>query len=309
MKRKISLILKFDLSIGKVNLNEIVCQMKEQRDSIMLDVLEAILMNDDDLITERLSNTVEYPRKTKKGLGCHKRRGDEKDRFCRGRRVRLRGYRDTPRRIDTVFGKLGLKIRVVECIKCEAQYSPLLGVLQIATDMQKKGNFENEVVEAVIDTNYRRLIDGRSIDILLGGIHNIVVGSNIDKAHEEPIPFDDLIAVMADGAKVKQAKSAKGELRSVVGITREGRVQPLGCFTNTGWEEIETKVKERLATTDESPNVPFVYDGEPGLDRFLTDSADYQQRTWHGSRGLFHSLWEDGLKKNKANPRRTNSVK
>ena len=34
-----------------------------------------------------------------------------------------------------------------------------------------------EVIEAVIDTNYRRLIDGWSIDISLGGIHNIVVGS------------------------------------------------------------------------------------------------------------------------------------
>jgi len=42
-------------------------------------------------------------------------------------------------------------------------------------------NFEHEVIEAVIDTNYRRLVDGRSINIFLGGIHNIVVGSDIDK--------------------------------------------------------------------------------------------------------------------------------
>jgi hypothetical protein len=35
-------------------------------------------------------------------------------------------------------------------------------------------NFEHEVIESVIDTNYQRLIDGRSIDISLGGIHNIV---------------------------------------------------------------------------------------------------------------------------------------
>jgi len=57
------------------------------------------------------------------------------------------------------------------------------------------------VIEAVINTNYRRLIGGRSIDISLGGIHAIVVGSDVDEVYhaisvlslpspflEEPIP-------------------------------------------------------------------------------------------------------------------------
>jgi hypothetical protein len=35
---------------------------------------------------------------------------------------------------------------------------------------RKEVNFEHEVIEAVIDTNYRRLVDGRSIDISLGAI-------------------------------------------------------------------------------------------------------------------------------------------
>ena len=51
-------------------------------------------------------------------------------------------------------------------------------------------NFEHEVIEAVIDTNYRRLIDGRSIDISLGGIHNIVVGSDIDQTFQEPVSVE-----------------------------------------------------------------------------------------------------------------------
>lgn len=302
MKRRITLTLEFDLSIGKVNLNEIVYQMKEQRDSIMLCILKAILMFYDDLIAERLSNTRKYPSKERKGLGRHKRKGDEKDRFCRGRKVLRRGYRTALRQINTVFGKLIFKIRVVECLNCGARYSPLLTTLQIEKFSHKEMNFENEVIEAVIDTNYRRLIDGRSIDISLGGIHNIVVESDIDKAYQEPIPVDGLKAVMADGTKVKQVKGSKGELRSVIGITQEGRVQPLGCFTNTSWEEIETKVKDRLATTDELPKVPFVYDGEPGLDHFLADITESQRCTWHGPRGLYHSLWEDGLKKKESQP-------
>ncbi|MCP4756549.1 MAG: hypothetical protein GY866_37275 [Proteobacteria bacterium] len=276
--------------------------MNEQRDSILLCILKTILMYYDDLICERLNNTRKYPSKARKGLGHHKRKGDGKDRFCRGRKAAKSDYRQALRKIDTVFGKPVFKIRVVKCLNCGRKYSPLLDALGIERYSQKEGNFENEVIEAVIDTNYRRLIDGRSIDITLGGIHNIVVGSDIDKAYEEPVPVDDLKAVMADGTKVKQAKGEKGELRSVIGIDREGRVQPLGCFTNTGWKEIETKVKERLTTTDESPEVLFVYDGEPGLDRFLADIAESRRCTWHGSRGLYHPLWEDGLKKKQSQP-------
>ncbi len=301
MKREISITLPFELAIGKVNLNEIVYQLKEQRDPIMLEILNAILEAYDDLIAERLSNTKLYPSKARKGLGRHQRKGDEKQRFCRGRKVRKRGYRPCPRKITTVFGTTDLKIRVVECINCGLRYSPLLSALQIEKYSHKEKNFEHEVIEAVIDTNYRRLIDGRSIDISLGGIHNIVVGSDIDKSYKEPVSTDDLKAIMADGTKFKQVRGSKGELRSVIGVTQDGRVKALGCFSNTSWDEIEIKVKERLKIGEKS-TVPFVYDGEPGLDHFLADIAESQRCTWHGSRGLYHALWEDGLKKKTSQP-------
>jgi hypothetical protein len=86
----------------------------------------------------------------------------------------------------------------------------------------KETNFEHEVIEAVIDTNYRRLIDGRSIDISLGGIHNIVVGSDIDQTFQEPVSVEDLSAIMADGTGVKQQQGRKGELIAVIGITKGG---------------------------------------------------------------------------------------
>ena len=69
---------------------------------------------------------------------------------------------------------------------------------------RKEMNFKHEVIEAVINTNYRRLIDGRSIDISLGGIHNIVVGSDIDETFQRPVSTEDLSAIMADGTGVKQ---------------------------------------------------------------------------------------------------------
>ena len=66
-----------------------------------------------------------------------------------------------PRRFSTVFGEVKIPkipIRVAECVKCGARYSPLLSALKIGRYARREVNFEYEVIESVIDTNYRRLI-------------------------------------------------------------------------------------------------------------------------------------------------------
>jgi hypothetical protein len=301
MEQEIHITLRFNLATGKANLNEIVYELKELRDPLMLKILDQILRGYDDLISERLSQTKIYPSKARKGLGRHVRKGDPEGRFCRGRKIRKRGYRSKPRQISTVIGKSDLRLRRGECCNCGALYSPLLSALQVGRYSRKEMNFEHEVIEAVIDTNYRRLIDGRSIDISLGGIHNIVVGSDIDETFQEPVSVEDLSAIMADGTGVKQHQGSKGELRAVIGITKGGCVEPLGSFTNTEWPEIERIIKKRIKEA-EPYNIPFIYDGEPGLDDFLSEVADPQRCTWHGPRGLYHALWQDGLKKKETQP-------
>jgi len=303
MEQQIHITLSFQLATGKVNLNEIVYRLQQLRDPLMLRILERIVRSYDDLISERLCHQggVMSPSKMRKGLGRHLRKDDSKGRFCHGRRIRKRGFRNQPRTIATVFGKLQLPIRVAQCCTCGARYSPLLSALKINAYSRKESNFEHEVIEAVIDTNYRRLIQGRSIDISLGGIHNLVVGSDVDQIDEAPVDIDDLSAIMADGTGYKRQKGKKGELRSVIGITTGGQVEPLGTFANTQWDEIEHIIKERFKKTKAS-GIPFIYDGEPGLDDFLSDIAESQRCSWHGPRGLYHSLWEDGVTKKDSQP-------
>jgi len=74
----------------------------------MLKVLEQILRGYEDQISKRLSQTKIYSSKARKGLGRHVRKGDPEGRFCRGRKIRKRGYRNAPRRFSTIFGKLNL---------------------------------------------------------------------------------------------------------------------------------------------------------------------------------------------------------
>jgi len=301
MKQEVQITLWYDLAIGEVCLNEIVYELNELKDSVMLMTLEKILMGYDDLICERLSRTKVYGSPARKGLGRHLRKGDPKGRYCRGRKVIKHGYRKSLRTISTIFGTLNLRIRAVTCFNCGSHYSPLLNALKISRYARKETNFERAVVESVIDTNYRRLIDGRSIDISLGGIHNIVVGSDIDKTFQEGVSTEGLSAIIADGTGVKQAHGQKGELRAVIGITKSGHVEPLGSFTNTSWKTIEDNIKARIKI-DEKFKLPFIYDGEPGLDDFLADVAESQRCTWHGPRGLYHALWQDGIKKKDSQP-------
>lgn len=85
--------------------------------------------------------------------------------YCRARKagsVSSGGNINESRKGRTVFGSLKLPVRIVECCKCAARYSPLPAALGIEPYARKETNFEHEVIESVIDTNYRRLIDGRS---------------------------------------------------------------------------------------------------------------------------------------------------
>lgn len=287
--------------MGDVSLNEIVFRLKELRDPLMLQILERILTAYDDEISERLSRTDLYSSAARRGLGRHIRKADPEGRFCRGRKVRKRGYRGHPRHLTTVFGKLKLPLRVVECERCGAYYSPLLSALRVGRYARKESNFEQAVIEAVIDTNYRRLINGRSLDISIGGVHNLMADSDLDRVYQDPVSLEQFSGILADATGLKQYRGRKGELRAVVGVTNAGQVRPLGTFTNTEWPEIEQRIKERLKKT-ETHRVSFVYDGEPGLDHFLADVAQSQRCTWHAPRGLYHVLWKDGLRKKASQP-------
>ena len=83
MEQEIHITLQFDLATGKVNLNEIVYRLQQQKNPLMLQILEQILRSYDDLISERLSHHggVFPPSKARRGLGRHKRKGDPDNRF------------------------------------------------------------------------------------------------------------------------------------------------------------------------------------------------------------------------------------
>jgi hypothetical protein len=108
---------------------------------------------------------------------------------------------------------------------------------------RREGNFERQLMEAVIETTYRRLIRHRGIGISLGGLHNMVAHTDLDKLCDEQVNTSEVISVMADGTALKQYRGSRVELRVVLGVSTSGRVVPLGCFANTPWGDIERHIR------------------------------------------------------------------
>lgn len=291
--------LKVKWEIGKVNINEMAYRIDKLVPQIAMQLLEHTIHAYQEEIVNRLLPG--HSSQDRAGLGRHTEKGS-KDVLCRGRTVRRRGRRWRHRRIKSKYGDVWINLRVVECLRCGKQFSPLLDALGIDPYQRHDEVIEHAVLEAVIDTNYRRLIEGHGIDISLSGIQNYITGSDIDELLRDELKFDRFDAVLADGTGIKEKGGKRGELRVLVGITPKGKLEPIGSWTDTDWEEIEKQVKRRLKKTTKKKPL-FVYDGEPGLEHFLAGHVTAQQRcTWHGPRGLYHAMWEDGQGKKKSKP-------
>ena len=298
--------MNFNWKIGKINLNELAYRVDKLIPNIAVQLMEHLIHAYQEEIVSRLKPG--YRSSARAGLGRHTRKGNIKT-LCRGRTVRRRGYRWHHRGIKSKYGTLWIRLQIVECLKCGKQYSPLLEALGIEPYQRHDDVIEEAVLEAVIDTNYRRLIEGHNIDISLGGVHNYIAGSEIQELVSNEVKLDRYDAVMADGTGVKKKGGKRGELRVLVGITGKGRLEPLGSWVDTSWKTIESHIRKRIRSPVKDPPL-LLYDGEHGLDEFLAGIVRAPQRcTWHAPRGLYHAMWEDGFSKTDAKPHQKKLIK
>lgn len=288
---KVQIDLGFNWKVGKLGLNELVYRVDELAPKIITQVLEQLAGAYQDEVVECLS--LGDSSEERAGLGKHEVKG-QPGVLCRCRRVKRKGFRWHRRCINSKYGTLRVPLQIVECLGCGKRYSPLLEALKIEPYERHEDVLEKAVIDAVIDTNYRRLIEGHSLDVSLGGVHNFVAGSDIDELLGEELELDRYRAVLADGSGLKKMGGKKGEMRVLVGITASGCLEPIGSWVDTSWEEIERQTRSRIKTDPQQPPL-LLYDGEPGLEHFLAGAVRAPQRcTWHAPRGLYHAMWEDG---------------
>jgi len=88
------------------------------------------------------------------------------------------------------------------------------------------------------------------------------------------------LEIMADGTKFKgegvNGKARQGDIKAVIGITRQGKVFPMGTWTGTSWNEVNREWKGKNIKLPDGSII--VCDGEPGLADSFADYVDKQQR-------------------------------
>ena len=122
MDSKVEIELGFNWKVGRVNLNELVYRVDEQVPALVCQILEKLIERYQQIVVERLSRP--HSSTERAGLGRHRRKGGA-CRFCAGRRVVKRGYRRSPRCINSKYGRLMVRLQEVECVLCGARFPPL----------------------------------------------------------------------------------------------------------------------------------------------------------------------------------------
>jgi hypothetical protein len=122
------------------------------------------------------------------------------------------------------------------------------------------------------------------------------------QASQWDLPDPQPQSLLADGTGFKRRPNSavgvtnRGEVRVVVGLTKEGRWVGYGVWSQENWEQIG----QGLHGPGPQPAVQMpmlVTDGEPGLAEALAGVANRAQRCrWHLVDQLKYSLYQDGVK-------------
>jgi len=206
------------------------------------------------------------------------------------------------RRLRTSIGTVRLHWRRLRCRHCGHSCLPLREYTGLEPYQPKTAELERVVTEIVAEQNYRRL--SRHL-ALIGEIpvpkstaHRWVMASNCDEVTSDGKRG---ALLFADGTGYKRRPDAQrgldngGDLRVVLGVTRDGTVLPLGAWSGQSWSEIGAAIGP--VGTEPIADV-LISDGEPGLAEGLAHLVRDQQRChWHQVHDLDSFMWMDGAKK------------
>lgn len=220
---------------------------------------------------------------------------------CGHDRYELKDRRE--RQLRTSLGRICLRWRRLECRACGKDFVPLRAFLGLERWQAKTGELERIVVEVMSEQSYRRgsahLDTIGEIPVPRTTAHRWVAQTD---ASQWDLPESQPLTLMADGTGFKRRPNqaagvgSHGEVRVVVGLTKDRRWVGYGVWTQESWAEIA----KHLRGTGPEPALKaqmFVSDGEKGLADNLAQLANHAQRCrWHVLEELKYILWQDGAR-------------
>lgn len=207
------------------------------------------------------------------------------------------------RQLRTSLGKICLRWRRLECRTCGKDFVPLRAFLGLERWQSKTGELERIVVEVMSEQSYRRgsahLDTIGEVPVPRTTAHRWVAQTDASQWNQ---PESQPLTLMADGTGFKRRPDQAtgignhGEVRVVVGLTKDRKWVGYGVWTQESWAQIAGQ----LRGTGPEPALKaqmFVSDGEKGLADNLAQLANHAQRCrWHVLEELKYILWQDGAK-------------
>lgn len=283
MEFEIDLKLKVSIKDLETNVNEIARAVKEAMRNMGKEILKKVLTAYQSNIRESLiRGGLVFPHSECPG-----------DKGFKGRGWRERGFK-------TEVGDIGFELSMVECRSCGGVISPFLDVIGIISWQRIQEGLKERLLELLTDLSYRRT-ERQSFEFTDVFVSKSQLNRWILEDDWTGIVFDvdmrEMKEVYADGTKIKKQDGTKGDLRLLIGKTKEGKVVPIGVWIDKGWEEIGKELKETYGEADFKGKV-LLSDGEQGIENHLLfKDMDHQRCIWHGGRDLGYVLWKDGLDK------------
>ncbi len=218
------------------------------------------------------------------------------------------------RSLKTSLGEVSMFWHRLQCKNCKKSLTLLKEFMQLENYQSKTNELEKIIVDAVSETSYRRGVksirDHGLIDVPYRTAHDWVIKTDCDEIElsDDVIGSMGPLQIFPDGTKFKgqplNGQATKGDLKTIIGVTTDGNVFPLGSYTNESWEGINKKWKEKKLTFPDGSVV--ICDGEPGLaESFVDQVEDIQRCHWHIGRDLYHSMWQNGATVKEVKPLRT----
>jgi hypothetical protein len=224
----------------------------------------------------------------KQGLGRHTVKA-EPYHACPYRCFRRAGFWTEDRQLCTASGTLRFRPALVECRRCGKRLTPLLGALGLAAHQRSTAQQRRTVIEAALETSYRRAVVLCGLSVSKSTAHRWASGVDLPVRPSGGWPF-----LGADGMKFQRAGGTRGEVRVVAEMGRKGRIRPLGVWAGVPWKQIAGQVKRRQSRRASQ----FLSDGELAIERWLSPLGRRGGRClWHLQRDSRYALWSDRVSK------------
>jgi hypothetical protein len=292
MKEKFAMLLGVNLEEGGFSLDELVFRTKELFEKEgMVGFLRCIL-----ILLDQLVYLPSLGKQSKKESGC-----------CASPYFVVSQQEE--KLVFTSCGKLRVRWTRIRCKHCKKSFIPLRSFLNVESYQRKTSELEKIVTEVVSEQSYRRtsqhLETIGSIPVPHTTLHRWVMKSDCDEID----PKKRVQTIIADGTGFKQKphyredKSNRGEVKVMVGITKDGTILPYGAWTEESWRKIGNQVKKANHSSDKLMFKPIakclVSDGEEKLINGLKKlTEDTQRCVWHVPHDLGPLLkYKDGATK------------